>query len=102
MTTGFTTDRTGTWIEKGPDENLLYVADIGRWMEEASDPGPILSQTVTCATLGITGVTLVGETVEFMISPGGDLKSKHPVVVQWSTAKNPLASRTFTVRVVDR
>ena len=101
MSSGFVTDRDGTWIEKGPGENLLYKADVSKWLLEGSDPGPLTGGTVTSSTLTVASVSVKTNSIEFNLS-GGTLGTKHVVTITWVTAKNPVASRSFTVRIVNR
>lgn len=101
MSTGFVTDRDGTWINKGPKDNLLYTADISEWLKKCNDPGPLTDGGVVSATLTVTNVSVSPKSIDFNLS-GGVVGSKHIVEVSWSTAKNPNSTRSFTVRIVNR
>ncbi len=95
------------YIEKTPDERLLYGLDLTAWEESAGD-------TVTTATVTSGGTLIVGEGAGPLSSGsasvgagivttfigGGAVGEFAPVTFTWQTAGRQTGSRTIWLRIV--
>ena len=102
MNRGFTTDKTGTWIEKGPNETLDYWID---WPTSDVSLAEAIVTHVWTIPAGITKVSQVDAAHKSTVFlSGGTLGARYVVSCRATTNSSPakVLERAFTVRLVAR